>query len=171
MNLQALASIAEDGPWCGTRGPGRPRPHPEQWLQVFDLRAGPGVEKLAGPVPDPWRSDAGAQPDPWRLAAIQVGLYGAIRLRQLGQQVHGEAAEQLTSASERLFDDWCGTVPLSVLIRWLLHWPPPPSPPWLDRLTFVAEMLAFAEASEQQQLASAASRQLAAGLKEFRAQV
>ncbi len=41
-----------------------------------------------------------------------------------------------------MFDDWCGSVPLSVLIAWLLqHNPPPPPPSWLEDISQVVMQL------------------------------
>ncbi len=41
-----------------------------------------------------------------------------------------------------MFDDWCGSVPLSVLIAWLLHHnPPPPQPWWLENISQVVTQL------------------------------
>ena len=147
MSLKLLVSIAEHG-WCGNE----PRIPPHFKGPTF----GPGV---------PWRSNEGPHPEPWAFAGHQIGLYGAIRMFQVGQQLKGDTAQQMTSAAERYFDGTCGSVPLSILIGWLLHNPPPPPQPWLDRLAYLANTLAFAEAGEQQQLAAAASRQLLEGLK------
>src|SRR5207302_8439050 len=76
MTLRLLVSIAEDGPWCGTRPPGRP--HPPHFREAMLRTAG----ELSGPIPDPWR-----------LGMMEVGLYGAISLHQLGRSVSGPAAE------------------------------------------------------------------------------
>jgi hypothetical protein len=84
---------------------------------------------------------------------------------QLGQQIKGDAGGLMMSAAQEYFDDWCGTVPLSVLLQIILHGPPPPPDPWLDRLTYLGNTLIFAQLSEQEQLGAAASRQLIAGLK------
>ena len=151
MSLQKLVSIAEDGPWCGNV-PRKPWPH------LTSL--------VFGPRPEPWRFNEGPSPEPWDIAGRQIGLYGAIRMFQFGQQLRGDTAQQMTSAAARYFDEWCGTVPLSVLIYWLLHHPPPPPPPWLERMSYLANTVIFAEAGEQQQLAAAANRQLIASLKE-----
>jgi len=175
MSLHTLVNIAESGPWCGTRPPGRPRPQPHlrtRSEQVFGPLPDPwrflgpqsDVSRL-GPVPDPWR--LGPSPEPWRLGIIEVGLYGAITLHQLGRLVTGPSAEALTTAAEILFEDHCGTIPLSELIWILLHRPPPPPPQWLNVLTFAGETLAFAQATQQEALATAASRQIAANLKTF----
>ena len=44
MTLRLLASIAEDGPWCGTRPPGRP--HPPHFRDAMLRTAG----EISGPV-------------------------------------------------------------------------------------------------------------------------
>jgi hypothetical protein len=56
---------------------------------------------------------------------------------------------------------------LSELIWLLLHRPPPPPPQWLSGLTYAAETLAFAQATDQEALASAATRQIMNQLKGF----
>jgi hypothetical protein len=150
MTLRLLASIAEDGPWCGTRPPGRP--HPPHFRDAMLRTAG----EILGPVPDPWR-----------LGMMEVGLYGAISLHQAGRSVSGPAAEGYATAAAVLFDETCGTVPLSELIWLLLHRPPPPPPQWLSGLTYAAETLAFAQATDQEALASAATRQIMNQLKGF----
>ena len=117
--LAMLKRIVDDGPWCGTKPPGHPpRRVLESLLRNSDVAA-------LNPQPLP--------PGPPELSAY---LWQAVRLYQLGQLVAdskaaGNVAEGLGSAAESLFDDYCGTVPISVLIQWLLHHPPPP-PPWLD---------------------------------------
>ena len=150
MSFQKLVSIAEDGPWCGTV-PRKPWPHSESL--VF------------GPHPEPWRLNDGPRPEPWEIAGRQAGLYAAIRMFQFGQQLKVETAELMTSVAGRFFDEWCGTVPLSILIYWLLHWPPPPPPPWLERVSYLANTVILAEVGEQQQLAAVANRQLVATLR------
>lgn len=159
MHLETLVDIAEDGPWCGTHPPGRPRPvvgpdSPPRFRET-DLE------------PASWRSLAGPQPDPWRLAAVEAGLYAAIRLHQLGRQVTGPIAREFGAAAEIVFGDTCGSVPLSVLIWLLLHRPPPPPPPWLDTLVFTGEVLAFAQRTQREALAAAATRQLGQALGAF----
>jgi hypothetical protein len=179
MRLETLANIAEDGPWCGTRPPGPRRflassdasrrqfdPQPSPWLRQFGPQPSPWLRQFE-PEPSPWFRYAGPQPDPWRLGSIEAGLYGAIRLYQLGQQVTGPVAGGFGSAAEFLFDETCGSVPLSELIWLLLHQPPPPPPPWLETLVFAGDMLVFAQATEQEGLASAAARQILQNLKAF----
>jgi hypothetical protein len=169
MNLEMLVDIAEDGPWCGLRPSGYPRLHPS-FEAAWD-RLGSRPELLRRD------SDAfsievfGPEPDPWRLGAIEVGLYGAIRLHQLGQKLSGALAEDIRSAAVVLFEDTCSAVPISELIWVLLHRPPPPMPPWLTSLTFAAEMVAFAHAAQQHGLAAAANHQLVLQLKACRLQI
>jgi len=150
MSFGLLVSIAEDGPWCGTRPPGRPRP---PHFREEMVRAG---GEVFGPVPDPWK-----------LGAVEVGLYSAITMHQMGQLVSGPAAEGFTTAASVLFDETCGTIPLSELIWILLHRPPPPAPQWLGMLSYAGETLAFAQASDQEALASAATRQIMGQLNQF----
>jgi hypothetical protein len=168
MRLETLVNIAEDGPWCGTRPPGPRRflasPNPSR--QQFDPQPSPWLRQF-DPEPSPWVRYAGPQPDPWRLGSVEVGLYGAIRLHQLGRQVTGPVAGGFGSAAEFLFDETCGSVPLSVLIWLLLHQPPPPPPPWLETLVFAGDMLVFAQAAQQESLASAAARQIVQSLEAF----
>ena len=78
-----------------------------------------------------------------------------MRLYQLGQslQVHGGAAAELggqvSGFASDVFDDWCGSVPLSQLIAWLLHHsPPPPPPPWLEDISQVVMQLNLAARME-----------------------
>jgi hypothetical protein len=66
-----------------------------------------------------------------------------------------------------LLEESCGKVPLSGLIWLLLHHAPPQPAPWLRRLTFACEMLAFAQAAGQQGAAAAARRQISLELEEF----
>ncbi len=52
-----------------------------------------------------------------------------MRLYQFGN-VGGELQETLHQAANKLFDDTCGSVPLSELLQLLhQHWPPPPPSP------------------------------------------
>jgi hypothetical protein len=148
-NLPLLVSIAEDGPWCGTRPPGHPRPpHFHHENARFGQAFGPS-------------------PEPWRLGNVAVGLYGAIALQQMSRRVSGHAAEGFASAASILFDETCGTVPLSELIWLLLHQPPPPPPQWQNALTYAGETAAFARATDQEALANAAGRQAMALLNTF----
>jgi len=48
-----------------------------------------------------------------------------------------------------MFDGTCGSVPLSVLIAWLLHHnPPPPQPWWLEEISQVVSQLNLATRME-----------------------
>jgi len=149
MDLQTLVTVAEDGPWCGTRPPGRPHQGPSGTPMVSD-----------------WHRDGDPVPNPWRQGTVEVGLYGAITLYQLAQRVTGQASEGLSAAAEALFTDTCGTVPLSVLI-WFLLQRPPPAPPWLQQIMYAAEMLAFGQAAQQEALAAAAELQVTQSLRHF----
>jgi hypothetical protein len=120
--LAKLVSFVDDGPWCGTRPPG----HPPRPGHLDALRHITGEASL-NPQPIP----------PGAPSEIVAYLWQSVRLYQLGEisasaKVSGNLAEALTNAAETIFDDYCGTVPISVLIQWLLHHPPPPPPPWLD---------------------------------------
>lgn len=150
MDLQTLVTVAEDGPWCGTRPPGRPHHGP----------AG------GAPMVSEWHRDADNTPNPWRQGTVEVGLYGAITLYQLAQRVTGQVSEGLSAAAEALFTDTCGTVPLSVLI-WFLLQRPPPAPPWLQQIMYACETLVFAQAAQQDALAAAAARQVTLSLQHF----
>jgi hypothetical protein len=121
--LAKLVSFVDDGPWCGTKPPGHP-PRPGH-LESFLRRSVDQVALNPQPLPP------GPPPE------IAAYLWQSVQLYQLGQiaagaKVSGNLAEALTGAAETIFDDYCGTVPISVLIQWLLHHPPPPPPPWLD---------------------------------------
>jgi len=121
--LAKLVSFVDDGPWCGTKPPGHP-PRPGQ-LDSLLRRSADQVALNPQPLPP------GPPPE------ITAYLWQSVQLFQLGQvasgaKVSGNLAEALTGAAETIFDDYCGTVPISVLIQWLLHHPPPPPPPWLD---------------------------------------
>ena len=78
-----------------------------------------------------------------------------MRLYQLGQslQAHGGAAAemdgQLSAFASDAFDDWCGSVPLSALIAWILrHNPPPPPPWWLEEISQTVSQLNLAARME-----------------------
>src|SRR5262245_60228958 len=97
MDLQALVAIAEEGPWCGNRPPGQPRLHPslEASWSLFGSR--PELRRHQANLSS--QEIFGPEPDPWRLGAIEVGLYGAIALYQLGKRLSGEAAKGIRSAA------------------------------------------------------------------------
>ena len=140
--LRALVSALEDDPYCGTRPPHWPggplRPGSIQEIIATQFES---IELNPQPLP-PLSRDAAA------VAFQQVRLY------QLGQslQKHGGAAAevggQMSSFASEVFDDWCGTVPLSVLIALLLRNPPPPPPPWLDDISQVVSQLNVAARME-----------------------
>jgi hypothetical protein len=164
MNFETLVNIAQDGPWCGTRPPGYPRLHPSLEAAWEKLRSRPGMRRHQADI---FSHDiVGPEPDPWRLGAIEVGLYGAIVLHQMGQKLSGGVAESLRLAALALFDETCGVIPHSELIWLLLHRQPPPMPPWLTSLVFTGEMLAFADATRQDVLAAVAGDQLIKQLDE-----
>ena len=128
--LRALVSALEDDPYCGTRPPHWPG---------GPLRLGSIEEIIAT------RFDAvelNPQPLPPKARAATAVAFQQVRLYQLGQslQAHGGAAAemggQMSAFASDMFDDWCGSVPLSVLIAWLLHHnPPPPQPWWLEEIS------------------------------------
>jgi hypothetical protein len=122
-------------------------------------------ERGFGLRPEPWRF--GPSPEPWRLGVVEVGLYGAIALHQTGRIVPQAMADAYGSAASALFDETCGTVPLSELIWILLNRPPPRPPQWLNVLTSAGETLALAMATDQESLARAANRQITERLKAF----
>jgi hypothetical protein len=106
-------------------------------------------------------------PDPWRAGVIEVGLYSAISLYQMGRRVSGPTGQAFSDAGVNLLEETCGNIPLSELIWILLHRPPPPPPPWWTVLAFQGETLAFAQATQQEQLAAAASREITNSLDAF----
>jgi hypothetical protein len=122
--LPKLVQLADEAPWCGTRPPGIHLPHP----------------------PRPFAEAFEPHPSPWRELETIAALWQSIRLFQVGQRVGtmADTTKQLGQAVQQsaidLFDDQCGSVPLSVLISWILHNPPPP-PPWLQQIIGAAEGL------------------------------
>lgn len=169
MRLETLIAIAENGPWCGTRPPGRPRLHPSLEAAWDNLGSRPESPRHQANLPG--QEVFGPEPDPWRLGTIEVGLYGAITLYQTGSRLSGAVAEDLCSAALVLFDETCGSMPPSELIWLLLHRAPPLPPPWLRTLTFAGEMLGFAQIAQHHELARMASHQIALGLATFGLQV
>ena len=135
-SLRALVSALDDDPYCGTRPPHWPGgPLRLGSIQEIIATSRVAVELNPQPLP-PLARDAAA------VAFQQVRLY------QLGQSLQaqgGTAAEMggaISGFASEVFDDWCGTVPLSVLIAWLLHHnPPPPPPSWLDDISQVVMQL------------------------------
>ena len=141
--LRALVSALEDDPYCGTRPPHWPG-GPLRLGSIQEIIATRFAADELNPQPLPPRSrDAAA-------VALQQ-----VRLFQLGQTLtaHGGAAAelggQISGFASEMFDDWCGSVPLSVLIAWLLHHnPPPPPPSWLDDISQVVTQLRLAARME-----------------------
>ncbi|MPW21984.1 hypothetical protein GCT13_35345 [Paraburkholderia sp. CNPSo 3157] len=133
MNLKALVSVAEDGPWCGTKPPWHrpvPQPHPTTFasLKVFEKR----------PHPEP------VSPE------LVASMWQSIQLFQAGQRLESldgnimELGSTVARAASVFFDDQCGSVPWSVILYWLLHNPPPPPPPWLQLVTDAVSMASIA---------------------------
>ena len=100
-----------------------------------------GVPRISLPRPGrrfEYLRPAGPQPEPW-LGQEQISsMWQSVRLLQLGRKVSKidgrdteSLAQLMSSSANQLFDERCGTVPISVLIRSLLRWPPPP---WQDDL-------------------------------------
>lgn len=116
MSLAKLVLLADDIPWCGTRPP-RP-PLPGHIPTLFSIRG----ESELNPQPLPPLEIAAAA---WQSVALTQFAQAAADAKA------GGAAEMLNQRAAALFDEWCGTVPLSVLIQLLRH-PPPPPPPWLS---------------------------------------
>ena len=141
--LRALVSALEDDPYCGTRPPHWPG---------GPLRAG-SIEEMIGARFD--AVDINPQPLPPKYRGATAVAFQQVRLYQLGQslQQHGGAAAemgvQMSNFASEMFDDWCGSVPLSVLIAWLLHHnPPPPQPWWLDEISLSVSQLNLAARME-----------------------
>ena len=89
--------------------------------------------------------------------------FAAIALHRLGQRA--DLGERITGAAQQIFDDTCGSVPISVLISILLHRPPPP-PPWLQQITFLVETARLTRGiSQAEGIDSAAKKQLEESLK------
>ena len=128
-SLRSLVSALEDDPYCGTRPPHWPGGplRPGSIQEIIATQA--AVELNPQPLP------------PQSRGAADVVLQ-QVRLYQLGQslQAHGGSAAEMGGAlsgfAAEMFDEWCGSVPLSVLIAWLLHHnPPPPQPWWLEEIS------------------------------------
>jgi hypothetical protein len=142
-SLRALVSALEDDPYCGTRPPHWPG---------GPLRLGSIEQIIAN------RFDAvelNPQPLPPIARNASAVAFQQVRLYQLGQSLQangGAPAEmggQLSAFASDMFDDWCGSVPLSVLIAWLLHHNPPPPPPWwLDEISLTVSQLNLAARME-----------------------
>jgi hypothetical protein len=142
-SLHALVSALDDDPYCGTRPPHWPGgPLRLGTIQEIIATRAAAVELNPQPLPPVDRNAAA-------VAFQQVRLY------QLGQSLqklggtHAEIGGQMTGFASDMFDDWCGSVPLSVLIAWLLHHnPPPPQPWWLEEMSQVVSQLTLAARME-----------------------
>lgn len=141
--LRALVSALEDDPYCGTRPPHWPG---------GPLRLGSIEEIIATRFN---AVELNPQPLPPIARAATAVAFQQVRLYQLGQslQLHGGAAAemggQISGFASDMFDDWCGSVPLSVLISWLLHHnPPPPQPWWLEEMSLSVSQLNLAARME-----------------------
>jgi hypothetical protein len=134
-SLRALVSALDDDPYCGTRPPHWPG---------GPLRLGSIQEIIATRV----SADLNPQPLPPQSRNIAAVAFQQVRLFQLGESLKaqgGPAAEiggQMSGFASEMFDGTCGSVPLSVLIAWLLHHnPPPPQPWWLEDISQTAAQL------------------------------
>jgi len=141
--LQALVSALEDDPYCGTRPPHWPG---------GPLRLGTIQEIIASRVA---QFEINPQPLPPGDRAVAAAAFQQVRLYQLGQSLQarggaaGEMGGQISGFASEMFDGTCGSVPLSVLIAWLLHHnPPPPQPWWLEEISQVASQLNLATRME-----------------------
>jgi hypothetical protein len=71
---------------------------------------------------------------------LSSSFWSAILLYQAGERLEqlkgapGDLGAQVIGAANTLFEEECGSVPISVLIEQLLH-PPHPRPPWLETVT------------------------------------
>jgi len=141
--LRALVSALDDDPVCGTRPPHWPHgPLRLGTIEEIIANGFNAVEINPQPLPPVARN------------ATAIALQ-QVRLFQLGQslQTHGGAAAemggQLSAFASDMFDDWCGSVPLSVLIAWILrHNPPPPPPWWLEEISQTVSQLNLAARME-----------------------
>ncbi len=154
MNFKNIIALADEAPWCGTRVPhGLPRPIPHP----------PGGDPYMDPLPQPWR-----------VNETEAVFWQSVRLFQAGQRLSqaagagGETGGRMMSAATVLFDEYCGSVPLSDLLAWLNHRPPPP-PPWLDVIMTAAvnvELSAKLGGDFGKQLGAAAAGLIATNLPE-----
>ena len=133
MILKQLVALADEGPYCGTKPPGRPR----HWPPIVESL------RVAEPISVPWRS-ATEEPDPspWQ-GEFRVSFWNSIRLYQAGERIEllkgapSELGAQIVASANAFFDEQCGSVPISVAIAHLLHPPPSPSP-WTERIIAAA---------------------------------
>ena len=141
--LHALVNALEDDPYCGTRPPHWPG-GPLRLGSIQDIIATTAstVELNPQPLPPIARNAAA-------VAFQQVRLYQLGKSLQTKPGVVAEMGGQLSGFASEVFDDWCGTVPLSVLIAWLLHHnPPPPQPWWLEEISLSVSQLNLAARME-----------------------
>lgn len=133
--LQSLVHALDDDPYCGTRWP--------HW---------PGGPLRLGSIQEVIATRASVELNPQPLPPLSRDLaataFQQVRLYQLGQSLQargGPAAEMggaISGFASEMFDGTCGSVPLSVLIAWLLHHnPPPPQPWWLEEMSQVVAQL------------------------------
>ena len=142
-SLRALVSALEDDPYCGTRPPHWPG---------GPLRLGSIQEILASRVAAVALTPQAPPPIDRATAAT---VFQQVRLFQLGHSLQaraGATAEiggQMSTFASEMFDDTCGSVPLSELIAALLHHnPPPPEPWWLSEISQVVSQLNLAARME-----------------------
>ena len=140
--LRALVSALEDDSYCGTRPPHWPG-GPIKLGSLADILQSRLSAVALNPQPLP----------PGERQAVAVA-FQQVRLFQLGHSLQargGAVAEmggKLSGFASEMFDGWCGSVPLSVLLNWLLHHNPPPPPPWLDDISQVVTQLNLASRME-----------------------
>lgn len=103
------------------------RPYP--WPGPIGLGLGGGIREVAG----------ASQID--KVASI---AHAAVLLHRLVGSTPSAGLASIGAVAGVLFDDYCGTVPLSEIIRRLLNRPPPPPPPWFDKLASAAMLAQLA---------------------------
>jgi len=141
-SLPALIAALEDDPWCGTRPPHWP-PRPPKHLPLEEAFV--SIEAMTALNP---------QPLPPRWGMLSAVAFQSVRLYQIGRELErqgkapAETGQQLMSYASGVYDEICGSVPISVLIAWLLHHKPPPPPPWLREIEQVATQSAIASRME-----------------------
>src|SRR2546425_1022592 len=81
-----------------------------------------------------------SRPLPRRGGMLSAVAFQRVRLSQTGRELErqgrapAETGQQLMSYASGVYDEICGSVPISVLIAWLLPHKPPPPPPWLREI-------------------------------------
>jgi hypothetical protein len=126
MSLAKVVALVDEAPWCGTKPPGF---HPPRQLAIAGLQPFNRTESEVALNPQPL--------PPGGVSDAEAYLWQAVRLYQYGQlltaaEVEGSLAKDLTQTATVIYDDGCGSVPLSVIINWILYHVPPPPPPWLE---------------------------------------